>query len=72
MPHAPFMKTECDYLYGWIKKVTYTKISPKMVNPRIKRGTQKKKKKKKKNLKTSVQTVWKAWTNASAHNEEKE
>ena len=18
--HAPFMKTECDYLYGWIKK----------------------------------------------------
>ena len=29
------MKTECDYLYGWIKKkkVTYAKISPKMVNP---------------------------------------
>ena len=24
------MKTECDYLYGWIKKtVTYTKFSPK-------------------------------------------
>ena len=32
--HAPAMKTECDYLYGWIKMVTYTKISPKMVNPR--------------------------------------
>ena len=28
-------KTECGYLYGWIKKaVTYTKISPKLVNPR--------------------------------------
>ena len=32
---APSTKTECDYLNGWIKKtVTYTKISPKMVNPR--------------------------------------
>ena len=28
------MKTECDYLNGWIKKVKYAKISPKMVNPR--------------------------------------
>ena len=29
------MKTECDYLYGWIKKtVTYAKISAKIVNPR--------------------------------------
>ena len=31
------MQTECDYLYGWIKKnerVTYAKISPKMVDPR--------------------------------------
>ena len=29
------MKTECDYLYGWIKKTfTYQKISPKTVNPR--------------------------------------
>ena len=30
------MKTECDYLYGWIKnkRVTYAKISPKIVNPR--------------------------------------
>ena len=32
-------KTECDYLYGWIKKktkqpVTCAKISPTMVNPR--------------------------------------
>ena len=29
------MKTECDYLYGWIRKmVTYAKISSRMVNPR--------------------------------------
>ena len=30
------MKTECDYLNGWIKKkvVTYAEISPKMVNPK--------------------------------------
>ena len=30
------MKMECNYLIGWIRKkaVTYTKISPKMVNPR--------------------------------------
>ena len=32
--HAPSIKTECDCLNGWIKKVTYAKISPKMVNPR--------------------------------------
>ena len=33
--HAPSMKTECDYLYGLIKRtITNTKISPKMVNPR--------------------------------------
>ena len=33
--HAPSTKTECDYLNGWIKKtVTYTKISPEMVNHR--------------------------------------
>ena len=34
--HAPSTKTECDCLNGWIrkKKVTYAKISPKMVNPR--------------------------------------
>ena len=29
------MRMECDYLYGWIRKmVIFTKISPKMVNPR--------------------------------------
>ena len=28
------MKTECDYLYGWILKNGHIrKISPKMVNP---------------------------------------
>ena len=33
--HAPFMKTECDDRYDWIKKqVAYVEISPKMVNPR--------------------------------------
>ena len=32
--HAPSMKTECDYLSGWIKTVTFAKISPKIVNPR--------------------------------------
>ena len=44
------MKTECDYLNGWIKKtVTYAKISPKSGEPqRYSWGTQKKKKKKSK------------------------
>ena len=39
--HAPSTNTECDYLNGWIKKkkkkkkpVTYSKISPKMLNPK--------------------------------------
>ena len=33
-PQSPSTKTECDYLNGWImKKVTYAKSSPKMVNP---------------------------------------
>ena len=32
--HAQSTKTECDYLYEWIKTVIYGKISPKMVNPR--------------------------------------
>ena len=33
--HHLSMKTEYDYLNGWIKKtITYTKISPKMMNPR--------------------------------------
>ena len=37
---VPYMKTKCDYLYGWIKKktITYAKISPKMVNPRDRAG----------------------------------
>ena len=39
---APSTKTECDYLYGGIekkkKKVTYAKISPKMLKPRDKTG----------------------------------
>ena len=35
------MKTECNYLYGWIKKMgTYKKISPKMVIPRDIAGTE--------------------------------
>ena len=33
--HAPSMKTECDYLNGWIKKRSHTQKShPKLVNPR--------------------------------------
>ena len=33
------MKTECDYLNGWIKKRSHTwKSHPKMVNPRDKAG----------------------------------
>ena len=32
---VPSRKTDCEYLIGWIKKmVPYTKISPKMLNPR--------------------------------------
>ena len=27
-------KTECDCLYGWIKKLSHAKISSKVVNPR--------------------------------------
>ena len=42
--HAPSMKTECDYLNGWIKKRSHTQKShPKMVNPRDKAGERKKK-----------------------------
>ena len=39
-PCAPSLKTECDYLYGWIenkqtnKHRSHTQKSPKMVNPR--------------------------------------
>ena len=45
------MKTECDYLNGWIKKtVTYAKISPKSGEPqRYSWGTQKTKQNKNKN-----------------------
>ena len=32
--HAPSMKLECVYPYGWIKNGHIHKISPKMVNPR--------------------------------------
>ena len=32
---APSTKMECNYLYDWVTKtVTYTKIPPKMVNPK--------------------------------------
>ena len=41
------MRMEGDHLYGWIKKVTYAKISPRMVNPGDIAGSAKKKKKKK-------------------------
>ena len=37
--HAASTTTESHYLKGWIKKnITYTKISPKMVNPRALAG----------------------------------
>ena len=32
--HEPSTKMECDYLNGWMKTVTYTKISLKNVDPR--------------------------------------
>ena len=42
------MKTECDYLNGWIRKRSHTQKShPKVVNPRDIAGERKKKKKKK-------------------------
>ena len=43
--HAPYTKTECDYLNGWIKKmVTYAKNLTQKVEPqRYSWGTQKKK-----------------------------
>ena len=32
--HAPFMKTECDYFNGWIKKmITCAEVSPKNGEP---------------------------------------
>ena len=43
--HAPFTKTECDYLNGWIKKRSHTQKShPKVVNPRDIGGERKKNK----------------------------
>ena len=42
--HAPSVKTECDYLNGWIKKWSHTQKShPKMVNTRDITGERRKK-----------------------------
>ena len=42
--HAPFTKTECDYLNGWIKKRSHTQKShPITVKPRDTAGERKKK-----------------------------
>ena len=38
--HAPSTKTECDYLYGWIKKTLTSR--PKWWSPELWLGTQKK------------------------------
>ena len=47
--HAPFTKTECDYLNGWIKKRPHTQKSHQNGEPqRYSWGTQKKKEKIKK------------------------
>ena len=44
------MKTECDYLNGWIKKRSHTQKShPKVVNPKDTAGERTKKKKRAKN-----------------------
>ena len=46
--HAPSLKTECDYLNGWIEKWSHTQKShPKVVNSRDIAGERTKKKKKK-------------------------
>ena len=43
--HAPSMKTECDYLYGWLKKWSHMQKShQRWWTPEIKLVTQKKKK----------------------------
>ena len=57
--HAPSMKTECNYLNGWIKKtVTYAKISPKSGEPqRYSWGTQKKNNNNNNNRFSNIQTV---------------
>ena len=47
---APSMRTECDYLSGWIEKRSYTQKShPKVVNPRDTAGERKKNQKKNQN-----------------------
>ena len=49
------MKTECDYLSGWIKKRSHTQKShPKVVNPRDIAGERKKNNKTKQTKKTST------------------
>ena len=42
--HSPYMKMECDCLYGWIKDRHIHKNLTQNGEPRIKVGTQKKKK----------------------------
>ena len=50
--HAPSMKMECDYLNDWNKKikrkVTYAKISPKMMKPKDIAGEQEEEEERKK------------------------
>ena len=48
------MKTECDYLNGWIKKRSHMQKSHPEVNPRDIAGECKKKKKKKKKDKNTI------------------
>ena len=44
--HAPYTKTECGYLYGWIQTTDkYEKIWPRMVNPKDKAGNAEKEEK---------------------------
>ena len=35
LQHAQSTETECDYVYGWIKSVTYAKLSPGTGEPQI-------------------------------------
>ena len=53
--HVPSMMAECDNLYGWIKKkVTCTKIAPKMVNPRDIAGKAEREEEEKKGFRSSL------------------
>ena len=53
--HASSTKIECDYLYGWIKKmVTYAKISPILVKPTDTAGNTKKRRRRVPNLFTEL------------------